>query len=101
MVYREEEQQIEKAVALLSAKLLGTVLGFLCGTGLFLATLFLVVKGGENVGQHLNLLGQFFPGYRVSYPGSIIGFLYGFVTGFVVGAVLGGIYNRVARALTS
>jgi hypothetical protein len=100
VTYREEEQ-IEKAVVVLNAKLLGVVLGFLLGLGLFLATIFLVLKGGPNVGQHLNLLSQFYPGYSVSYSGSLVGFLYGMVTGFVIGAVLGGIYNRVARALSN
>jgi ABC-type antimicrobial peptide transport system permease subunit len=96
-MYKEEEQ-IQKAVVVLNAKLLGIVLGFLLGFGLFLATMFLVLKGGENVGQHLNLLSQFFPGYRVSFLGSFIGFGYAFLTGFVIGVVLGAVYNRVARA---
>lgn len=98
-MYREE-QQIEKAVALLSAKLLGTVLGFLLGLGLFLATNFLVLKGGPNVGQHLVLLSQFFPGYRVTFVGSLIGFCYAFVVGFAVGAALGYVYNKVAQAMS-
>jgi len=93
-----EENQIEKAIVLLNAKLLGIVLGFLSGAGLFLVTIFLVLKGGEHVGVHLNLLGNFFPGYQVSFLGSIIGFCYAFVVGFLVGMVLGAVYNKVAKA---
>jgi ABC-type dipeptide/oligopeptide/nickel transport system permease subunit len=56
------------------------------------------LKGGENVGQHLSLLSQFFPGYRVTFLGSLVGFAYAFLTGFIIGVVLGSVYNRVARA---
>jgi len=93
-----EEQQLERAVILLNGKLLGIVLGFLFGTGLFLATNFLVLKGGPHVGAHLGLLGQFFPGYRVSFWGSIVGFLYMFVVGMIMGVVFGAVYNKIARA---
>ena len=93
-----EEQQLERAVILLNGKLLGIVLGFLLGAGLFLATNFLVLKGGPHVGAHLGLLGQFFPGYRVSFWGSIVGFFYMFVAGMIIGVVLGAVYNKIARA---
>lgn len=95
---KAEEEQIEHAVILLNAKLLGIVLGFLSGVGLFLVTNFLVLKGGPHVGAHLFLLSNFFPGYRVSFLGSIIGFGYAAVVGFVVGVVLGAVYNKVAMA---
>ena len=55
----------------------------------------LVLKGGENVGQHLSLLAIYFPGYRVTFLGSIVGFIYGFVGGYALGRVIGGIYNRL------
>lgn len=93
-----EEERLEMAVVKLNAKLLGIVLGLLLGTGLFLATNFLVLKGGPNVGEHLALLAQYFPGYRVTFLGSLIGFFYAFVVGFVIGAALGAVYNKVARA---
>jgi len=93
-----EEELIEKAVVRLNAKLLGLVFGFLLGLGLFLATNFLVLKGGPDVGAHLELLAQFFPGYRVTFAGSLIGFLYAFAVGYVIGAALGAVYNKVARA---
>ena len=92
-----EDDQFEKAVVLLNAKLLGIVLGILLGTGLFLATNFLVLKGGKNVGAHLGLLANFFPGYRVSFLGSIVGFCYAFVVGFLGGGVIGAVYNKFAK----
>jgi hypothetical protein len=93
-----EEELIQKAVVLLNAKLLGVVVGFLMGAGLFLATNFLVIKGGHNVGAHLSLLAIYFPGYSVSFWGSIIGFFYAFVLGFLGGLTLGAVYNKLARA---
>jgi len=64
------------------------------GGGLFLATIILVAKGGPNVGQHLQLLANYFPGYRVTVLGSFVGFVYGFVTGYAIGRFVGFIYNR-------
>ncbi len=93
----QEEQLLEQVVVRLNAKLMGIILGFLLGAGLFLATNILVLKGGAVTGPHLALLSQFFPGYRVTFLGSLIGFLYAFVTGFVIGSVLGAIYNRLAH----
>jgi hypothetical protein len=93
-----EEELIQKAVVLLNAKLLGVVVGFLMGAGLFLATIFLVIKGGHNVGAHLSLLAIYFPGYSVSFWGSIIGFFYAFILGFLGGLTLGAVYNKLARA---
>lgn len=92
-----EEELLQRAVIKLNAKLLGIVLGTLMGFGLFLATILLVLKGGPNVGLHLSLLSNYFPGYQVTYLGSLIGFFYGFVVGFVIGGVFGAVYNKVAR----
>lgn len=67
----------------------------LLGGGLFLATNILVLKGGPNVGQHLGLLSQYFPGYSVSFVGSLIGFIYAFVGGYIIGRAIGYVYNRL------
>jgi hypothetical protein len=63
------------------------------GLGVFIATNWLVLKGGERVGPHLSLLGQYFIGYRVSFLGSLLGFFYAFVIGYVVGYMVGRVYN--------
>ena len=93
----QEEEQLDKAVVLLNARLFGIVLGILFGTGLFLVTNFLVLKGGEHVGAHLGLLANFFPGYRVTFLGSIVGFCYAFVLGFLTGGMIGSVYNKFAK----
>jgi hypothetical protein len=70
------------------------VTGIICGLALFIATNWLVLKGGDIVGPHLGLLGQFFIGYRVTFAGSFVGFAYGFFIGFVIGYFVALIYNR-------
>ena len=79
----------------LNATLQGAVTGILAGLGVFIATNWLLLKGGEIVGPHLSLLGQFFIGYRVSFVGSLIGFAYGFIFGFVCGYAVARMYNWV------
>jgi hypothetical protein len=85
----------------LNAALHGIVTGLLFGLGIFVATNWLVLKGGPVVGPHLALLGQFFIGYRVTFLGSLIGFAYGFALGFVIGFSIAWLYNRVLYLRTS
>jgi len=97
-----ESDDIERLVLVrvlrLNAVVEGLVTGTVAGVGLFLATNWLVLKGGPVIGPHLALLGQFFPGYRVTFAGSIVGFAYAFASGFAVGFVVSALYNRlVAR----
>ena len=72
------------------------VFGLLGGTGLWVATVWLLLRGGPMVGKHLRLLGYYFPGYRVSWSGSIIGFVYGALVGALLGGVLALVYNKVS-----
>lgn len=92
-----EEQEIEKTVLRLNSRILGITVGLVFGLLLFLATNWLVLKGGENVGAHLILLRQYFPGFSVTFIGSIIGFVYAFIVGYVVGSVIAYVYNRFAQ----
>lgn len=82
----------------LNARAWGIAVGLFLGLGIFLATLLLVVKGGRTVGPHLALLGQFLPGYTVTWGGAFIGFIYLFVIGYGVGRVIGAVYNALARS---
>jgi len=43
------------------------------------------------------LLANFFPGYRVTFLGSLIGFCYAFVLGFLMGGMIGSVYNKFAK----
>lgn len=96
------EEELFSAVLRFNAKLMGLTLGMILGLAIFIATNWLVIKGGHIapsgeyvVGPHLQLLSQFFIGYRVSFLGSIIGFAYGFSVGTLSGALIGWIYNKI------
>ena len=90
-----EEEKLFAGILWLNAKVLGLVLGLLLGLALFIATNWLVLKGGKQIGPHLQLLSQYFIGYRVSFLGSFIGFAYGFAVGTLSGAMIGWTYNKI------
>jgi hypothetical protein len=92
---KDLERIIQTRLLRLNATVHGVVLGLLLGTAVFLATIWLVIKGGPVVGPNLSLLNQFFIGYRVTVVGSFIGFGYGFLLGFVVGFFVASVYNRI------
>jgi tetrahydromethanopterin S-methyltransferase subunit G len=92
------EQIVFTRVLRLNAVVQGLVVGLLLGTVIFVATNWLVLKGGPVVGPHLTLLNQFFIGYKVSLVGSLVGFAYGAVVGFVIGYVIAVLYNIAAGA---
>ena len=72
--------------------------GVLLGLGIFVATNWLVLKGGPVVGPNLSLLAQFCPGYRVTFVGSLVGFAYGLIYGGLAGFAVSWLYNRVVDA---
>lgn len=92
----EIEKIVLTRVMYLNAIVTGLVVGIVFGLGIFFATNFLVLKGGEVVGPHLALLGQYFIGYRVSFLGSLIGLAYGLVIGFGIGYGVAFLYNWIA-----
>jgi protoporphyrinogen oxidase len=73
----------------------GIGVGVTSGLLLFLATLILVLRGGEVVGPTLTLLNRYFPGYSVTASGSIVGLVYGSLTGFVAGWCFAFLRNAV------
>jgi ABC-type dipeptide/oligopeptide/nickel transport system permease subunit len=80
----------------LNTKIIALSAGLVCGGVIFFATNWLVIKGGDPVGPHLQLLSQFFWGYRVTFLGSLVGFIYGLAMGAVWGGCAGWIYNMIA-----
>lgn len=94
---RDTPSALPVRILRLEALVQGLAWGLVAGLGLFLATNFLVLKGGRVVGPHLSLLRQFFIGYEVTFPGSLIGFAYAFAWGFAAGYLVSLVYNRVAR----
>ena len=77
------------------AQAIGT--GVIAALGVFVATNWLVLKGGPVVGPNLALLAQFLPGYRVTFVGSLIGALWAFLYAAVAGYVVSRVYNGLAR----
>ena len=84
-------------VVRLNAVVAGAVTGLLAGVAVFVATNWLIIKGGPVVGPHLALLGQFFIGYRVTFAGSLVGFAWAFALGFLGGFAVVRLYNLLAH----
>ena len=93
-----EDAAVETLLRRLNGRAWGLASGILFGLGLFVATNVLVLRGGDDVGQHLGLLSVYFPFYDVTFPGSFIGFVYAFVVGYAAASIVCAVYNRVARA---
>ena len=91
----EELQALRKTVMRAHEQGWGIAFGLIAGLALFIATNVLVLRGGPEVGPHLGLLRVYFPGYSVSFLGSVIGFVYAFVIGYGAGRLIATIYNRL------
>ncbi|MCI0487457.1 MAG: hypothetical protein L0229_12760 [Blastocatellia bacterium] len=94
----DEYSRLSQRVVTIQAGVLAVVCGVVCGLGLFVMTAWLLLKGGRNVGAHLQLLRQYLIGYSVTWTGSLIGLLYGAIIGAIIGWTIGKIYNLVAQA---
>ena len=79
------EEILARTFARLDKLAFGIALGSVSGLLVSLATMWLVVKGGDVVGPNLSLLGQYFLGYTMTVKGAFIGFGYAFVWGFLLG----------------
>lgn len=93
---QDGERRDAQRMLRIDATLWGITAGLLFGTGLFVATNWLVIQGGPHVGKHLGLLGNYFVFYSVTFLGSLIGFLWAFSIGFVAVWLLVRVYNFVA-----
>ena len=90
---KTEEKLVRDAVARLRAGVMAIVMATLGAAGLAFATVWLLLRGGPTVGQHLSLLGNYFPGYSVTWPGVLVGLFYGALVGAIVGWSTAWIYN--------
>ncbi len=91
-----QSNDLSRKIARIHARVLAVVLATIFGLGLFVMTVWLVVKGGPDPGPHLQLLEQYFIGYSVTWVGSFIGLFYGALAGAAIGWFIGLVYNRVA-----
>ena len=79
------EKALAQAFARVDKLAFASAVGFVSGLLFFMATIWLIIKGGEVVGPHLKLLGQYFVGYTVTVRGAFIAFGYSFFWGFLFG----------------
>ncbi len=79
------EQILGRTFAKMDKLAFATALGSVSGLLVFLATIWLVIKGGEVIGPNLRLLSQYFAGYTVTLKGSFIALAYTFFWGFLFG----------------
>jgi len=90
-----QTDELSQAIARIKTDALAAVCAVIGGIGLFVLTIWLVIKGGPHTGAHLQLLSQFFIGYSVTWWGSFVGLFYGALTGGIIGWMVGSIYNNV------
>lgn len=99
------EEWIRQAFARYDPVALAAAIGSVAGVGLFLATAVLLLRGGDPVGPTLSLLGNYFIGYEVSWPGAWLGLVEASALGGAFGWVLARLLNLVIgmeqRALES
>ncbi len=78
----------------LNVKALALSSGILWGGTVFLATLWLLIRGHD--GTLIGRLDHFYLGYSFSYAGAFVGLVWGFVDGVIGGAVFAWLYNKLA-----
>jgi hypothetical protein len=71
----------------------GVSTGITAGLGLFLITLFSMIKNDPFAISKLQLLNQFFLGYTVTVQGGFVGMFYAFLVGFIGGWALAFLRN--------
>ena len=84
-----------EAFAKLDTVALGLAVGIVCGTGLFLATVILLLKGGDVVGPSLSLLGHYLIGYQVTWGGALLGLIEATILGYVIGHACAWFHNSL------
>ncbi len=96
-----EDEVIEYAFARIDPVAMGIAVGLVTGSGLFLATVILLLKGGTVVGTTLSLLGNYLIGYTVTWSGAIIGLFEAGAMGFIIGYSFAAIRNWGLTAYAS
>ena len=79
----------------INAKNFGLAAGILWGLVMLILTLISVSSGYAT--NFLNIIAGIYPGYEITYAGSLIGFAYGFVDAFVGGYLLIWLYNKLEK----
>jgi hypothetical protein len=97
----EERAIVRRAVVRMRARIMAVVFGMVGGLGVWVATSWLLVRGGSNVGEHLILLRNYMPGFSVTWPGAFVGLFWGALFGAVIGWLFAWVYNQVVERRAS
>ena len=92
---RIEIDALAKIFARYDPVALGGAVGSIAALALFLATVALLLRGGEAVGPTLSLLANYLVGYQVSWAGAALGLLEAGAGGFLFGFTLAKLINAV------
>ena len=92
-----DEERLLRTAIRLNMIVTAVAFGLASGAAIWLATIALVVKGGDDPGAHLSLLSVVMAGYSVTSTGARIGFLWGFIYGALSGGILYWTYARALR----
>jgi hypothetical protein len=84
-IYLGREETLSLAFARIDKLAFAVAVGFTTGLIFFIATIWLIIKGGPHVGAHLKLLAQYFYGYTVTVEGAFLAFAYSSFWGFLLG----------------
>lgn len=74
---------------------LGISGGVVWGVSMFVCTILSMYIGYST--EFLNLMASIYPGYTITWWGSIVGLVYGFADAFIGLFILGWIYNRLSE----
>jgi hypothetical protein len=91
-------RRVVLVLAYIDARALGLALGITCGFWLFLATIASCLLGDSRSWAGLALLSQYFPGFGISYAGSLAGFVYACICGFVIGYLFAWVRNYLVHS---
>jgi protoporphyrinogen oxidase len=89
------DRAVMKSLARMDKLAFATAIGTVCGSSIWIATMWLLIKGGDVVGPNLSLLREYFLGYSVTAKGAFIGFGYSFFWGFFFGWLFAYLRNLV------
>ncbi len=81
---------------MVDAKRFGLALGLLAGLCMLVLTWAALLLGGYGT-EILNLMASIYPGYTITWVGSIIGLVYGFIDGFIGGYIFVYLYNWLEK----
>ena len=93
----EERALIRRAVVRMRTRIMAVLFAVVAGLAVWIATAWLLIQGGPEVGKHLVLLHNYMPGFTMSWGGAFVGLFWGALYGALVGWVFAWVYNQVVE----